>query len=125
MKLLHLLHRTMRRQSKRSECRRSAVWIGAQYLAIGERNPLYDSEGRAVLGRMKLDLDHVARLQRPPGPVSWRQHARRRRLDIPVLHVAFIIGHVEMNLAMWIGPFDLHDGGLLKGRHGRHVVARI
>src|SRR5260370_36844076 len=100
------------------------VRIRPQDSAVRERHPLYDSKWRAVFGGMKFDLHDGAGLQRLPRPFSWRQHARRRRLNVPVFHDALIVGHVEMNLEVGIGPLDLRDGDLWKRAHVGFVVTR-
>ena len=51
----------------------------------------------------------------------------RGRFVLPArneLHDALVVRHIEMNLAMGIGPLDLRDRHLVKGGHVGLVVAR-
>src|SRR5579871_2566393 len=75
----------------------------------------------AALHAMADQRDLVANLDGVPRPALPRKRVRAVRLGNPLLHLALIVLHVEVDERVRIGPVELRDH-TLDGHRARHIV---
>src|SRR5262245_3081240 len=86
--------------------------------AAEERTAVSRDHGTGVAaerGHLRGIASHghgVANLQRPARPAVARERARARQLHVPRHHLAALVGGVDVEPGVGIGPFNLRDRAL-------------
>ncbi len=70
------------------------------------------SHGRSALGGEQGDGNQISRLNGVAGPAVSAKDARTLRFDGPANNLALGIFHIEVNLAVGIGPHEFRDAAL-------------
>ena len=84
----------------------------AERSAVCQEYVYYAADGLAVFDRLQSDRDAIARLEVLPAPAEVGHVRRIARFGDPVDDVSFLIGHVEFEETVGIGPKPIRDGGL-------------
>jgi len=99
-------------------------YTAGQLLAVGQLDVNDASNGLAILDRDHPDGDRIAGLEGTLEPAHVGHGGGIFGLRHPMRHLAALIGGVEKNHTMRIGPYELRDGSLEVNLLGR-IVSRI